>query len=146
MFVAKKGLLMREQGHLSDDTLLVHQDDAGMEDVEDVTPEPLYDLEDIEDGFDDETYHHWMIDSQRKNNSLMKRILKIITGGCFKGQKEREDGRSSLSRQAIDQARNQLVRKQEESGYRGTGVRLVSLGAGSQTDPPPLPITIVLSI
>ncbi|KAL0713112.1 hypothetical protein Bca4012_020090 [Brassica carinata] len=62
-----------------------------MDDVEDVTPDTMYDVEDIEDGFDDETYHRWMIDSQRKNNSLMKRILKVSTGGCFKGQQERED-------------------------------------------------------
>uniref|UniRef100_M4DXR1 Uncharacterized protein n=1 Tax=Brassica campestris TaxID=3711 RepID=M4DXR1_BRACM len=27
-----------------------------------------------------------MVDSQRKNSSLMKRILKAITGGCFGGQ------------------------------------------------------------
>ncbi|KAF2556128.1 hypothetical protein F2Q68_00016422 [Brassica cretica] len=30
-----------------------------------------------------------MVDSQRKNNSLMKRILKAITGGCFGGQERR---------------------------------------------------------
>ncbi|KAG2313501.1 hypothetical protein Bca52824_025058 [Brassica carinata] len=70
-----------------------------MEDVEDVTPDTMYDLEDIEDGFDDETYRHWMIDSQRKNNSLMKRILKVTTGGCFKGQQERAAEQEQASEQ-----------------------------------------------
>ncbi|KAG2311671.1 hypothetical protein Bca52824_023228 [Brassica carinata] len=40
----------------------------------------------------------WMIDSQRKNNSLLKRILKTITGGCFKGQQEREDEQEQSQR------------------------------------------------
>ncbi|KAL0730034.1 hypothetical protein Bca4012_026127 [Brassica carinata] len=39
-----------------------------------------------------------MIDSQRKNNSLLKRILKTITGGCFKGQQEREDEQEQSQR------------------------------------------------
>ncbi|KAL0864433.1 hypothetical protein Bca101_043551 [Brassica carinata] len=30
-----------------------------------------------------------MVDSQRNKNSLMKRILKTITSGCFGGQEER---------------------------------------------------------
>ncbi|KAG2322906.1 hypothetical protein Bca52824_016119 [Brassica carinata] len=56
--------------------------------TEDVTPDTIYDLEDIEDGFDDETYRRWMMDSSKKS-SLMRRILKVITGGCFKGHQER---------------------------------------------------------
>ncbi|KAG2305029.1 hypothetical protein Bca52824_033680 [Brassica carinata] len=144
MFAAKKSLLMREQEHLCDDPLLIH---PGTEDVEDVTPDPNYDLEDIEDGFDDATYRRWMIDSQRKNNSLLKRILKTIAGGCFKGQQEREDEQeqSQLNRPSPRQGTS-WRHYQEKSGYRGTGVSLGSPGAGSQTDPPPTSITIVLSI
>ncbi|KAL0695961.1 hypothetical protein Bca4012_063141 [Brassica carinata] len=84
-----------EPEHLCDDPLLIH---PGTEDVEDVTPDPNYDLEDIEDGFDDATYRRWMIDSQCKNNSLLKRILKTIAGGCFKGQQEREDEQEQSQR------------------------------------------------
>ncbi|KAL0802982.1 hypothetical protein Bca101_058158 [Brassica carinata] len=59
----------------------IQQPDINMDDVEDVTPEwgSAYDLGPIEDDADDATYRRWMIDSQRKNNSLMKRILKVIT-------------------------------------------------------------------
>ncbi|WZZ43365.1 hypothetical protein YC2023_039624 [Brassica napus] len=42
-----------------------------------------YDLGPLDDDADDAAYHRWMVDSQRKNNSLMKRILKAITGGCM---------------------------------------------------------------
>ncbi|KAF2533612.1 hypothetical protein F2Q70_00029293 [Brassica cretica] len=42
-----------------------------------------YDLAPLDDNSDDATYRRWMVDSQRKNNSLMKRILKAITGGCM---------------------------------------------------------------
>ncbi|KAL0713252.1 hypothetical protein Bca4012_020230 [Brassica carinata] len=106
-----------EQEQLCDNLLLVHQEDPGTEDIEDVTPDPNYDLEDIEDGFDDATV-------SRKERTC----------------------KSSLSGQSIAQARNQLKRHQEESGYRGTGVLLGNPGAGSQTDPLPTSITIVLSI
>ncbi|WZZ86315.1 hypothetical protein YC2023_114894 [Brassica napus] len=40
-----------------------------------------YDLDPIDNDADDAAYRHWMVDSQRKNNGLMKRILKAITGG-----------------------------------------------------------------
>ncbi|KAF2547824.1 hypothetical protein F2Q70_00021845 [Brassica cretica] len=41
-----------------------------------------------------------MVDSQRKNNSLMKRILKAIIGGCFGGQ----EGRTSAQEQTPQQS------------------------------------------
>ena len=41
-----------------------------------------YDLGPLDDDADDAIYHRWMVDSQCKNNILMKRILKAITGGC----------------------------------------------------------------
>jgi len=34
-----------------------------------------YDLGPLDDDADDAAYRHWMVESQRKNNSLMKRIL-----------------------------------------------------------------------
>ncbi|KAF3496421.1 hypothetical protein DY000_02052160 [Brassica cretica] len=66
--------------------------DADMEDVEDITPEaePSYDLEELADVTDDQAYRRWMVDSQRKNNSLMRRILHLITGGCIGGGNQRQ--------------------------------------------------------
>ncbi|KAF2541010.1 hypothetical protein F2Q68_00031800 [Brassica cretica] len=57
--------------------------DADMEDVEDITLEayPSYDLRELADVTDDQAYRRWMVDSQRKNNSLMRRILHLVTGG-----------------------------------------------------------------
>ena len=62
-----------------------------MDDVEDITPsaDRTYDLGPFEKDLDAETYRRWMIDFQRKNNSLMKRILRAITGVCFQGQSSR---------------------------------------------------------
>ncbi|KAF2532306.1 hypothetical protein F2Q70_00032010 [Brassica cretica] len=42
-----------------------------------------YDLDPLDDDADDAAYCRWMVDSQRKNKGLMKRILKAITGGCL---------------------------------------------------------------
>ncbi|KAF3603575.1 hypothetical protein F2Q69_00037029 [Brassica cretica] len=42
-----------------------------------------YDLGPLDDNADDATYRRLLVDSQHKNNSLMKRILKVITGGCL---------------------------------------------------------------
>ncbi|KAF2578181.1 hypothetical protein F2Q68_00003318 [Brassica cretica] len=55
---------------------------------EDITPneETAYDLGPLDDDADKAAYRRWMVDSQWKNSSLMKRILKAITGGCFGGQ------------------------------------------------------------
>ncbi|KAF2587384.1 hypothetical protein F2Q70_00035801 [Brassica cretica] len=65
--------------------------DADMDDVEDITPDDAaaYDLGPLDEDADDATYRRWMVDFQRKNNSLMKRILKAITGGCFRGHERR---------------------------------------------------------
>ncbi|KAF2572326.1 hypothetical protein F2Q70_00004577 [Brassica cretica] len=41
-----------------------------------------------------------MVDSQRKNNSLMKRILKAITGGCFGGQEPRPSAAEQTPQQS----------------------------------------------
>ena len=57
-----------------------------MDDAEFVSPvggDTAYDLGPLDDNADDATYRRWLVDSQRKNNSLMKRILKAITGGCL---------------------------------------------------------------
>ena len=66
--------------------------DANMEDVEDITPEadPSYDLGELADVTDDQAYRRWMVDSQRKNNSLMRRILHLVTGGCIGGSNQRQ--------------------------------------------------------
>nr|VDD31424.1 unnamed protein product [Brassica oleracea] len=68
-----------------------------MDDVEDITQDEdaAYELGPLDDDVDDATYRRWMLDSQHKNNSLMKRILKAITGGCFGGQ----EGRTSAQEQ-----------------------------------------------
>ncbi|KAF3550193.1 hypothetical protein DY000_02006773 [Brassica cretica] len=62
-----------------------------MEDVEDITPEveSSYDLGELADVTDDQAYRCWMVDSQRKNNSLMRRILHLVTGGCVGGSNHR---------------------------------------------------------
>ncbi|KAF3543244.1 hypothetical protein DY000_02005416 [Brassica cretica] len=66
--------------------------DADMEDVEDITPDadPSYDLGELADVTDDQAYRRWMVDSQRKNNSLMRRILHLVTGGCIGGCNQRQ--------------------------------------------------------
>ncbi|KAF3522944.1 hypothetical protein F2Q69_00045970 [Brassica cretica] len=66
--------------------------DANMEDVEDITTEddPSYDLGELADLTDDQAYQRWMVDSQRKNNSLMRRIPHLVTGGCIGGSNQRQ--------------------------------------------------------
>ncbi|KAF3532225.1 hypothetical protein DY000_02043083 [Brassica cretica] len=66
--------------------------DVDMEDVEDITPEaePSYDLGELADVTDDQAYRRWMVDSQRKNNSLLRRILHLVTGGCIGGSNQRQ--------------------------------------------------------
>ncbi|KAF3596626.1 hypothetical protein DY000_02021133 [Brassica cretica] len=57
-----------------------------MDDVEFVRTDGgdnAYNLDPLDDNADDAAYRRWMVDSQRKNNSIMKRILKAITGGCM---------------------------------------------------------------
>ncbi|KAF3564155.1 hypothetical protein DY000_02012606 [Brassica cretica] len=48
-----------------------------------VGSDTAYDLGPPGDDADDADYRCWMVDSQRKNNSPMKMILKAITGGCM---------------------------------------------------------------
>ncbi|KAF3597910.1 hypothetical protein DY000_02021357 [Brassica cretica] len=50
-----------------------------------VGSDTAYDIGPLDDDADDATYHRWMVDSQRKNSGLMKKILKAITitGGCL---------------------------------------------------------------
>ncbi|KAF2561180.1 hypothetical protein F2Q70_00014759 [Brassica cretica] len=76
--------------------------DDDMDELEDITPneETAYDLGPLDDDADEEAYHRWMIDSQRKNNSLMKRILKAITGGCFGGQEPRPSAAEQTPQQS----------------------------------------------
>ncbi|KAF3512288.1 hypothetical protein F2Q69_00004497 [Brassica cretica] len=64
--------------------------DADMEDVEDITPDtdPSYDLGELADVTDDQAYRRWMVDSQRKNNSLIRRILHLVAGGCIGGSNQ----------------------------------------------------------
>ena len=112
--------------------------DDDMDDVEDITPDEdaAYDLSPLDDDADDATYHRWMVDSQRKNNSLMKRILKAITGGCFVGQEGRTSAQEQTLQQSHPEAKNQLDLPQLEGEYRETGGQLVAPRAGSRTDPP----------
>ncbi|KAF3549276.1 hypothetical protein DY000_02006324 [Brassica cretica] len=66
--------------------------DVDIEDVEDITPEadPSYDLGELADVTDDQAYRRWMVDSLRRNNSLMRRILHLVTGGCIGGSNQRQ--------------------------------------------------------
>ena len=68
----------------------IPDENAAGDDVEDITPpaDGTYDLEDLTDVTDDHAYRRWMVDSQKKNNSLMKRILRALTGGCIRSQDE----------------------------------------------------------
>ncbi|KAF2604205.1 hypothetical protein F2Q70_00026611 [Brassica cretica] len=115
--------------------------DADMDDVEDITPDDHmpYDLGPLEDDADDATYRRWMVDSQRKNNSLMKRILKAITGGCFGGQ----EGRTSEQEKTPQQSHRP---GNEPVGSSAAGGQLAAPRLGSQTDLAPPSYLIVLSI
>lgn len=84
-----------------------------MDDVEDVTPlrrdsDRRYDLGPISDEADAETYRRWMIDVQRMNNRLMKRILYVVTGGSF------QDPPSGASKEEPCEA-GQQIEKMEPS-------------------------------
>ena len=76
--------------------------DHDMDDVEDITlhEDTAYDLGPLDDDADDATYRRWMVDSQRKKNSLMKRILRAITGGCFSGQEARTSAQENTPQQS----------------------------------------------
>ncbi|KAF3535801.1 hypothetical protein F2Q69_00019334 [Brassica cretica] len=76
--------------------------DDDMDEPEDITPneETTYYLGPLDDDADEAAYRRWMVDSQRKNNSLMKRILKAITGGCFGGQEPRPSAAEQTPQQS----------------------------------------------
>ena len=122
--------------------------DDDMDDVEDITldEDAAYEFGPLDDDAVDATNRRWMVDSQRKNNSLMKRILKAITGGCFVGQEGRTSAQEQTLQQSHPEAKNQLDLPQLEGEYRETGGQLVALRAGSQTNPTFSPYLIVLSI
>ena len=93
--------------------------DYEMDEPEDITPDEdtAYDLGPHDDDVDDATYRCWMVDSQRKNDSLMKRILKVITCGCFGGQ----EGRTSAQEQTPQQSHRP---GKEPVGSSADGARL----------------------
>ncbi|KAF2563229.1 hypothetical protein F2Q70_00014757 [Brassica cretica] len=62
--------------------------------------ETAYDLGPLDDDADEAAYCSWIVDSQRKNNSLVKRILKAITGGCFGGQEPRTSAAEQTPQQS----------------------------------------------
>ncbi|KAF2565670.1 hypothetical protein F2Q68_00027575 [Brassica cretica] len=87
---------------------LSYRDDT-MDDVEFVCTDGgnnEYDLGPLDDNADAATYQRWMVDSQRKNNSLMKRILKVITGGCMGAPSTAEPVKTSLHHAVIVQGRS----------------------------------------
>ncbi|KAF3534093.1 hypothetical protein DY000_02040255 [Brassica cretica] len=103
--------------------------DDDMDEPEDITPneETAYDLGPLDDDANEAAYRRWMVDSQRKNNSLKKRILKAITGGCFGGQEpqpaaaeEQADGWTLRERGVKShnqpQLRNRRMAGRSESG------------------------------
>jgi len=70
-------LLLPDAKYLCADPGASYRDDV-MDDFEFVRTDggdSEYDLGPLDDDADDAAYRHWMVESQRKNNSLMKRIL-----------------------------------------------------------------------
>ncbi|KAL0734026.1 hypothetical protein Bca4012_010236 [Brassica carinata] len=97
-----------------------------MDDVENATPydDGEYNLEDLADVTDDHAYRRWMVDSQKKNNSLLKRILKGITGGCIRGQGEQTQkraGRSGKEPVGTSAGGERLPRNRRTAGHSGSG-------------------------
>ncbi|KAF3578215.1 hypothetical protein DY000_02030550 [Brassica cretica] len=94
----------------------------------DTTPDE-YDLGPIEYDADADTYHRWMIDSQSKNNSLMKRILRTITGGCFQSQTSageqantpQPNRRSGKEPAESSAGGERLGRNKRDAGHSGSG-------------------------
>uniref|UniRef100_A0A0D2ZVD0 CCHC-type domain-containing protein n=4 Tax=Brassica TaxID=3705 RepID=A0A0D2ZVD0_BRAOL len=82
-----------------------------------------YDLEDLTDVTDDHAYRRWMVDSQKKNNSLMKRILRALTGGCIGSQDEQttQGTRRPGKVEQGAQAKNQRALQLKKRDFRGTG-------------------------
>ena len=78
-----------------------------------VGSDTAYDQGPLDDDADDAAYHRWMVDSQRKNNSLMKRILKAITGGCMGAPSTAEPCQDPLT------PSNRLPGKEQAGTVRG---------------------------
>ena len=74
-----------EPQYLCADPKSSYQDDTMDEPefVGTVGSDTAYDLGPLHDDDDDAAHRYWIVDYQRKNKSLMKRILKAITGGCL---------------------------------------------------------------
>ncbi|KAF2572362.1 hypothetical protein F2Q70_00003600 [Brassica cretica] len=141
---------------------LPQPDITSLGDVEDTMDEPEvvgtvggdtgYDLGPLDDDADDATYRRWMVDSQRKNNSLMKRILKAITGGCLgtpsTAEPRREQPTPSSYRPGKEPAGT--ARGEEETPWalraKGTGVPLASPRAMILTRQSPSSISIVIYV
>src|SRR5690606_26098812 len=100
--------------------------DADMDDVEDVTPnaDGEYDLEDLADVTDDHAFRRWMVDSLKKNNNLLKRILRGITSDCIGGQGEqprqrtRRPGKEPVG---TSSGGERLPRNKRTSGHSDSG-------------------------
>ncbi|CAN7089687.1 unnamed protein product [Brassica rapa subsp. narinosa] len=104
----------------------IPDENAAGDDVEDITPpaDGAYDLEDLTDVTDDHAYRRWMVDSQKKNNSLMKRILRALTGGCIRSQVERttQGTRRPGKEPAGTSAREErLPRNRRTAGHSSSG-------------------------
>ena len=78
-----------------------------------VGSDTAYDQGPLDDDADDAAYRRWMVDSQRKNNSLMKRILKAITGGCMGAPSTAEPCQDPLT------PSNRLPGKEQAGTVRG---------------------------
>lgn len=116
-----------DEEHLCDDPKAPAQhDDEDMDDVEHVTPpaDGEYDLENFTDVTDDHAYRRWMVESQKKNNSLMKRILRAITGGCIGAQEERTPQRTRRPGKepaGTSTGGVRLPRNRRTAGHSGSG-------------------------
>ncbi|KAJ4917350.1 Uncharacterized protein Rs2_02900 [Raphanus sativus] len=100
--------------------------DDDMDNVEHVTPpaDGKYDLEDFTDVTDDHAYRRWMVDSQKKKNSLLKRILRAITGGCIGGQEEhtpQSTRRPGKEPAGTSTGGERLPRNRRTAGHSGSG-------------------------
>ncbi|KAL0722824.1 hypothetical protein Bca4012_037423 [Brassica carinata] len=70
-----------------------------------------------------------MVDSQKKNNSLLKRILMGITGGCIRGQGEQGQGEQTQQRArrsgkepvGTSAGGERLPRNRRTAGHSGSG-------------------------
>ena len=118
--------------------------DSFMDDVEDITPsaDGAYDLGPFEEDLDAKTYRRWMIYFQRKNNSLMKRILRAITGVCFQVQslgaarKDQVDKEDQATREVRRAAKKQpMEQKLSPTGVkRGRNMRYVVQSNSEETE------------